>query len=96
MTLETLFSQAEQGRAFLLMVLSGLAMGMLLTAAHRLPPGAARCGDALGALLITLALGQVVLWTGTIRLYALLGTVIGAAIYLGVISLLGNRKKPSG
>ncbi len=89
MTLEVLFARQAQGEAFLLMAALGLALGALLQGAgavnrhHRLLGMAA---DLLIAVLLTAAILVIALMTGTgLRLYALLGLCIGAALYLAGI-----------
>lgn len=86
-TLEALFTQAEQSRAFLLMLVCGVLLAALIAAIgllHRVSRAAGLAADALCTALTTAALGQVVLWTGGLRLYALLGLCIG-----GVLATVG-------
>lgn len=85
MTLEVLFSQAGQGRTFLLMVLCGAALALCVQLAgflHRWKPALGMAADLLCALGLALALGQILLQSGEgLRLYGLLGLCIGAALY---------------
>lgn len=84
MTLEALFSQQNQPQAFLLMVICGFLAALSLCAVgrlHRISRMAGLAGDALCAMLITLAMCQTVIWTGALRFYALLGLVIGALLF---------------
>ena len=93
MALEVLFNQAGQGKAFLLMTLCGVLLGLFVQAAgrlHRREHLAGLAADALCAALLTAALGQTVLWTGGLRLYALLGLCIGALLYLGCTAPLAR------
>ncbi len=96
MTLEVLFAKAGQAQAFLLMLLCGAGSALLVQLTgrlHRVSRAAGLAGDALCALLVTLALGQTLLWTGSLRGYALLGMVLGVMMYLiGLSPLL--RKRP--
>ena len=82
-TLEALFTQAEQSRAFLLMLVCGVLLSALVSGIgqlHRVSRMAGLAADALCTALLTAALGQVVLWTGGLRLYALLGLCIGSTL----------------
>lgn len=97
--LEVLFNQASQGKAFLLMVLCGVLLGLCVRTAgllHRREHLAGLAADALCAALLTAALGQTVLWTGGLRLYALLGLCIGGLLYLGCaapLTRLGEKHR---
>ena len=82
-TLEALFTQAAQRRAFLLMLVCGVLLAALVSGIgqlHRVSRIAGLAADALCTALLTAALGQVVLWTGGLRLYALLGLCIGGTL----------------
>ena len=82
-TLEALFTQAAQGRAFWLMLVCGVLLAgfiALIGRLHRVSRAAGLAADALCTALMTAALGQVVLWTGGLRLYALLGLCIGGTL----------------
>lgn len=86
MTLEVLFAQAAQGRTFLLMLLCGaaLALGVLLAGGlHRQRPALGHGVDLLLALGAAVTLSDILLQSGAgVRLYALLGLCIGAALTL--------------
>lgn len=98
MTLEVLFAQAAQGRTFLLMLLCGaaLALGILLAGGlHRRCPALGHGADLLLALGTAITLADILLQSGAgIRLYALLGLCIGAALALAgiwpVLRLVGR------
>lgn len=85
MMLENLFAQAGQSRVFLQMCLLGLAAGLgsdLSRGLERIHPLLGWLGDA--ALTAGVGLGVlIVLITGSsgLRLYALLGLAVGAALY---------------
>lgn len=85
MILENLFAQAAQGRTFLLMCVCGLALGALLhlsRALRRWRPWLGGVADAVTALLLGgMALGVMLSSGGGLRGYALLGLLLGAAIY---------------
>lgn len=85
MTLEVLFAQANQGRTFLLMLLCGAAMALLVHLAGYLHRVSALWGGAADLLLasgLALALGGVLRQSGEgLRLYGLLGLLIGSALY---------------
>ena len=90
MILENLFAQAAQGRTFLLMCLCGLILGALLQLSRALrgwKPWLAGIADALTALLLGgMALGVLLQSGGGLRGYALLGLLVGAAIYRAGLS----------
>ena len=90
MTIELLVAKASQGRTFLLMVLLGalLALGIHLAGLfHRQNPWLGMAADLLCVLLLALALCRLLLTTGEgLRLYALLGLCIGAALYAAGIA----------
>lgn len=85
MILENLFAQAAQGRTFLLMCVCGLALGAMLHLSRALRGWRAWLGaaaDALTALLLGgMALGVMLLSGEGLRGYALLGLLLGAALY---------------
>ncbi|MBR4081384.1 MAG: hypothetical protein IKL25_06125 [Clostridia bacterium] len=94
MTLEVLFAKAGQVRTFLAMVLLGAGMALLVRLSgllHRRSHHAGMATDLLSALLLTLLMGQILLRSGDgLRLYALLGLLIGGALCTaGVLPLLG-------
>lgn len=86
MTLEVLFAQAAQGRTFLLMLLCGaaLALGVQLAGGlHRRCPALGHGADLLLVLGTAVTLADILLQSGAgLRLYALLGLCIGAALAL--------------
>ena len=85
MTLEVLFSQAVQGRTFLLLTLCGAALALGVQASgflHRISRWLGLAADLLCACMLTAALGQILLASGSgLRLYGLLGLIIGVLIY---------------
>ena len=85
MILENLFAQAAQGRTFLLMCVCGLLLGAVLHLSRALrgvKPWLGTATDALAALLLgSMALGVMLLSGGGLRGYALLGLLLGAALY---------------
>ena len=102
MILENLFAQAAQGRTFLMMCVCGLALGAMLQLSRALRRRRAWMGnlcDAAAAVLLGgMALGVMLLSGGGLRGYALLGLLIGAALYqaglsrpLGALGLLPSR-----
>ena len=90
MTLEVLFSQAAQGRTFLLLTLCGAALALCVQAAgflHRVSRWLGLGADLLCALGLAAALGEILLNSGEgLRLYGLLGLCIGAALYAAGIA----------
>ena len=93
MTLEVLFAKAGQVRTFLAMVLLGAGMALLIYLSgllHRRSHHAGMAMDLLSAVLLTLLMGQILLHSGDgLRLYALLGLLIGGTLCAaGVIPLL--------
>ena len=85
MILENLFAQAAQGRTFLLMCLCGLLFGAMLHLSRALrgwKPWLGTTVDALATLLLGgIALGVMLSSGGGLRGYALLGLLLGAALY---------------
>ncbi len=106
MTLEVLFAQAGQCRTFLLMVLLGAAMALLVHLSgrlHRRNRWVGMAADLLLAVALALVLGQVLLGSGEgLRLYGLLGLLIGGTLYAwGLAPLTGllmriRRPSPKG
>lgn len=85
MILENLFAQAAQGRTFLLMCVCGLLLGAMLHLSRALRGWRAWLGAAAD-ILTALALGGMALAVmlvsgGGLRGYALLGLLLGAALY---------------
>ena len=101
MILENLFAQAAQGRTFLLMCVCGLSLGAMLHLSRALrgwKPWLGSVADALAALLLGgMVLGVMLSSGGGLRGYALLGLLVGAALYEAglrrVISALGRQVK---
>lgn len=85
MTLELLFARAAQGRVFLLLTAGGAALGLLLQLAgllHRWNRFAGMAADALWAFSAGALVLLTALYTGTgLRMYGLLGLLIGLALY---------------
>lgn len=101
MMLETLFAQAIQGRTFLRMCLCGLLAGGCLHLTgwlRRRRPWLGALGEAAGVL----GLCGAALWTlcrsgGGLRLYGLLGVLLGALAYrAGVQPLLEALRRACG
>lgn len=98
MILENLFAQAAQGQTFLLMCACGLLLGAMLHLSRALRqrrPWLGNAMDAAAALLLGgMALGVMLRGGEGLRGYALLGLLIGAALYqagLGrIVRLLGR------
>ena len=90
MTLEVLFSQATQGRTFLLLTLCGAALALCVQLAgflHRWNRWLGLAADLLCALGLAAALGEILLNSGEgLRLYGLLGLCIGTALYAAGIA----------
>ena len=90
MILENLFAQAAQGRTFLLMCLCGLLLGAMLHLSRALRPWKPWLGNAVdamtAALLGCMALGVLLQSGGGLRVYALMGLLIGAALYQAGLS----------
>lgn len=84
--LEALFARAAQGRIFLLLLAGGLLLGGLLTLAGMMRRRIRLLGAALDALCALVAgamvLGAMLLSGDGLRLYALLGLALGAALYM--------------
>lgn len=83
-TLELLFARAAQGRTFLLMAAGGAALGVVLQAANWLNRRNRAAGIAADVLLALLASALLLLSVGTgggLRGYALLGVLLGLALY---------------
>ena len=102
MTLELLFAQAGQRRTFLLMVLLGAGMALLVQLSgqlHRRTRFAGMAADLACAVWLACALGQVLLRSGEgLRLYGLLGLLIGGTLYaagLAPLMALLMRALPS-
>ncbi len=98
MTLEALFARSAQGEAFLLLTVCGAGLGALIQLSgavqhrHRF---LGMVSDALTATLLTLSVLLIALRTGAgLRLYALLGLIIGLTLYLAgvwpVMRVLGR------
>ena len=85
MILENLFAQAAQGRTFLLMCLCGLVLGAALHLSRALRgwrPWLGTVADVLAALLLGgMGLGVMLLSGSGLRGYALMGLLLGAALY---------------
>lgn len=85
MTLEVLFARAGQSAAFLRMCVCGLLLGAALQLSgwlHRRRPWLGNVWDAVWSALLTLAVMAVMLLSGGgVRLYGLLGLILGAAVY---------------
>lgn len=85
MILENLFAQATQGEIFLRMCLGGLMIGIALhgcEAAGRHCRWLGAAGEIITAALGAAgALGILIRGGSGLRLYALLGMVLGAALY---------------
>lgn len=83
--LETLFARAAQGQVFLLVTAGGVLLGLLLTGAgalYRLSRPFGMAADVLCALLMgAMLLGAAFLAGDGLRLYALLGLVIGILLW---------------
>ncbi|MBR3762995.1 MAG: hypothetical protein IKK57_00395 [Clostridia bacterium] len=83
--LEVLFARAEQGRFFLMLLPCGLLLGLLVTLGGRLQRRSRVLGmavDASAALLAgAAAWGAAFLSGDGLRLYALLGLLLGAALW---------------
>ena len=98
MILENLFAQAAQGRTFLLMCLCGLMLGAMLHLSRALRYWKAWLGavaDAVTALTLGGMVLGVMLFSGEgLRGYALLGLLLGAALYeAGLRRLVGALGK---
>lgn len=85
MILENLFAQAAQGRTFLLMCACGLPLGAMLHLSRALrgwKPWLGAVADAAATILLAGLVLRVMLDSdGSLRGYALLGLLLGAAIY---------------
>lgn len=92
MMLQALAGRDVQGRAFVLMGLCGVALGLLIhlgAQLHRWRPWAGHALDALTAALLLAAWQQVLLWCRTHpRLTQLLGLLAGVALYAGGLAPL--------
>ena len=83
--LEVLFARAEQGRIFLMLLPCGLLLGLLVTLGGRLQRCSRPLGMAVDALSAVLAGG--LMWGAAflsgdgLRLYTLLGLLLGAALW---------------
>lgn len=82
--LEVLFARAAQGRVFLLLLLGGMLLGLLTLLAEVLRRACRGAGAALEALCAALAGGLLLaglFFSGDgLRLYAMLGLLLGAAL----------------
>ena len=92
MILENLFAQAAQGRTFLMMCVCGLLLGAMLHLSRALRHRRTWLGNAVD-LLAAILLGGMVLVVllpsgGGLRGYALLGLLLGAALYQAGLSRL--------
>lgn len=84
MTLEVLFAQQEQAATFLRMVLLGAAFALCvgICGVPRRRRGVSGVAEVVAAMLLTGAAMLVLLRSGEgLRLYALLGLLLGAALY---------------
>lgn len=84
MTLEVLFAQQEQAATFLRMVLLGAAFALCFTISGvwRRKRALSDAADVMAAMLLMGAALLVLLHSGEgMRLYALLGLLLGAALY---------------
>ena len=93
MTLEVLFAQQGQAETFLRMVLLGAAFALALTlgGAWRHRHGLSDAADVLCALMLTLAALIVLIHSGEgLRLYALLGLLLGAVLIAGYVLLMAS------
>jgi len=85
MTLEVLFARAGQSAAFLRMCVCGLLLGAALQLSgwlHRHRPWLGNVWDAVWSVLLTLVVMAVMLLSGGgVRLYGLLGLILGASVY---------------
>lgn len=84
MTLEVLFAQQGQAETFLRMVLLGAAFALALTlgGAWRHRHGLSDAADVLCALMLTFLALLVLIHSGEgLRLYALLGLLLGAVLW---------------
>ena len=92
MILENLFAQAAQGRTFLMMCVCGLLSGAMLHLSRALRRRRTWLGNAvdlLAAILLGgMALGVLLRSGGGLRGYALLGLLLGAALYQAGLSRL--------
>lgn len=93
MTLEVLFARQGQSRAFLQLCCLGMAAGMLLhlsVGVHRRSRLLGAVLDVLGCLLMAAAAALVLMRSGIgIRLYGVLGLVIGILLYVaGMMQVL--------
>ena len=99
MMLENLFAQAAQGRTFLMMCACGLLLGAMLhlsRALRRKRPWLGNAVDLLAALLLGGVALIVLMSSGDgLRGYALLGLLLGAALYqAGLSRLLSALARP--
>ena len=92
MILENLFAQAAQGRTFLMMCVCGLLLGAMLHLSRALRRRRTWLGNAVDLLSAILLGGMaliVLLRAGDgLRGYALLGLLLGAALYQAGLSRL--------
>ena len=90
MILENLFAQAAQGRTFLLMCVCGLPLGAMLHLSRALrgwKPWLGAVADAAAAILLAGMVLGVMLGSGEgLRGYALLGLLLGTALYTAGLS----------
>lgn len=86
--MEKLFAVQHQRETFLWLCLGGAALGLVMDLT-RIPKGrmGRAAGDVLAALMLFAMLACASLHAGEgLRLYALLGVSVGAALYLLVVS----------
>ena len=100
MTLEVLFAQQGQAETFLRMVLLGAAFALALTLGGAWRHGLSDAADVLCALMLTLAALLVLIHSGEgLRLYALLGLLLGAVLWetgiRRIFRWIGKRLKKS-
>lgn len=100
MMLQALAGRDVQGRAFVLMGLCGVAMGLLIHAGaglHRWRPAAGHALDAVTALVLLVCWQQTLLWCRTHpRPVQLLGLGLGLLLYaLGAAPLVRRMAQKS-
>ncbi|MBQ8202609.1 MAG: hypothetical protein IJZ74_12665 [Clostridia bacterium] len=94
-SLEVLFARQEQGETFLLLMLCGVALGILTQLAgflHRTNRMAGMAADVLcGVTLAAVLLGSALHAGSGLRLYALLGLCIGLALHAAGIAPIADK-----